>query len=107
MDPFFRLLCFLVDTWFPLSSLGTRDSTSMAENTTPPLKVLVLGGFSPFRLSDYTQFYIADDGGVPHSYSQLCVLDEVLRRLQREKNLNAPPKPCEVFNIICGTGMGG
>ena len=28
-------------------------------------------------------------------------------KIQKEKKLPAPPKPCEMFDLICGTSTGG
>jgi patatin-like phospholipase/acyl hydrolase len=30
-----------------------------------------------------------------------------MRKIQKEKNLDEPPKPCEIFDLICGTSTGG
>lgn len=68
-------------------------------------KVLVFGR-SILSISFY--FLISgrlDDGGVPHAYSQLMIVDEMMDRVNERKNSSL--KPCDVFHLICGSGMGG
>ena len=53
------------------------------------------------------------DGGGVRGISSLYILKELMRQLAREyqaDNPNAPeltPRPCEYFNLICGTSTGG
>ena len=53
------------------------------------------------------------DGGGLHRISSLYILKELMRQLAREyqaDNPNAPeltPRPCEYFDLLCGTSIGG
>ena len=53
------------------------------------------------------------DGGGVRGISSLYILKELMRQLAREyqeDNPNAPeltPRPCEYFDLICGTSTGG
>ncbi|KAH8823087.1 acyl transferase/acyl hydrolase/lysophospholipase, partial [Flagelloscypha sp. PMI_526] len=47
------------------------------------------------------------DGGGFLALSELYMLKEILERLQSELNLDSAPLPCEVFDVIGGTGSGG
>lgn len=50
------------------------------------------------------------DGGGVRGLSQLVILDHVMERLEyklgRDPQLN-PCRPCEFFDLICGTSTGG
>ena len=43
------------------------------------------------------------DGGGIRGLSTLLVLKELMKEIDPE----TPPKPCDVFDLICGTGTGG
>ena len=53
------------------------------------------------------------DGGGVRGISSLYILKEVMAQIAREykeENPNAPeifPRPCEYFDLICGTSTGG
>ncbi|KAF4454063.1 hypothetical protein F53441_3348 [Fusarium austroafricanum] len=47
------------------------------------------------------------DGGGMKGYTSLLILQRIFRQLQAEAGLAAPPKPCEVFDLIVGTSTGG
>ncbi|KAH8823110.1 acyl transferase/acyl hydrolase/lysophospholipase [Flagelloscypha sp. PMI_526] len=47
------------------------------------------------------------DGGGFLALSELYILKEILERLQYELNLKTVPLPCEVFDVIGGSGSGG
>ncbi|KAH8823107.1 acyl transferase/acyl hydrolase/lysophospholipase [Flagelloscypha sp. PMI_526] len=47
------------------------------------------------------------DGGGFLALSELYMLKEILERLQTELNLDSAPLPCEVFDVIGGSGSGG
>lgn len=53
------------------------------------------------------------DGGGVRGISSLYILKEVMAQVAREykaENPNAPeilPRPCEFFDLICGTSTGG
>jgi patatin-like phospholipase/acyl hydrolase len=43
------------------------------------------------------------DGGGVRGLSSLCILEELMRKVDPEN----PPKPCEYFDLIGGTSTGG
>lgn len=47
------------------------------------------------------------DGGGIRGLSQLLILKELMERLKFEKKLDAVPRPCDVFDMIAGSGTGG
>ncbi|KAI9890774.1 MAG: hypothetical protein M1814_003705 [Vezdaea aestivalis] len=47
------------------------------------------------------------DGGGVRGYSELVILDELMLKVQKQKKLDEPPKPCDLFDLICGTSTGG
>jgi len=63
--------------------------------TTKPLRILSL------------------DGGGVRGISTLYILKELMRQIAREHAANNPgapdisPRPCEYFDLICGTSTGG
>jgi patatin-like phospholipase/acyl hydrolase len=48
----------------------------------------------------------ADGGGI-RGLSELIILREIMQRIQRQEDLHEPPRPCDHFDMICGTGTGG
>ena len=47
------------------------------------------------------------DGGGVRGLSSLIVLDKIMEAIQAKLGLAEPPRPCEVFDLICGTSTGG
>ena len=47
------------------------------------------------------------DGGGVRGLSSLLILRELMETIQRRKTLAETPKPCEYFELICGTSTGG
>ena len=53
------------------------------------------------------------DGGGVRCISSLYILKEIMRQIAREHAANNPgaaeifPRPCEYFDLICGTSTGG
>ncbi|KAL2887669.1 Nephrocystin-3 [Ceratocystis lukuohia] len=58
------------------------------------------GNGQPFKILSL------DDGGV-HGLSSLLILERIMRDIQDAQCLPIIPKPCEVFDLIGGTGTGG
>lgn len=54
-----------------------------------------------------TDQYFKPDGGGVRGLSELIILHELMLKIQKEKDLRSPPKPCEIFDLICGTSTGG
>jgi hypothetical protein len=52
-------------------------------------------------------FYLHKDGGGASGLSSLIVLREFMKRVQSQTGLSEMPRPCEVFDLIAGTGRGG
>lgn len=70
-----------------------------------PLNLLALG--SGFRnLLVFPADWLIDGGGI-RGVSMLLILDEIMRRVQRDKHLESLPRPCEYFHLIGGTSTGG
>ncbi|CAE6511146.1 unnamed protein product [Rhizoctonia solani] len=47
------------------------------------------------------------DGGGVRGLSSLIILHEFMKRVQEQLDLHETPRPCEVFDLIAGTGTGG
>lgn len=47
------------------------------------------------------------DGGGIRGISELYILKEIMERLQAKKGMNIVPRPCDVFDVIAGSGTGG
>ncbi|KAF8600373.1 FabD/lysophospholipase-like protein [Ceratobasidium sp. AG-I] len=47
------------------------------------------------------------DGGWINVLSALIIVSEIMHRLQDILRLSEPPLPCDMFDLICGTGTGG
>ncbi len=47
------------------------------------------------------------DGGGRQGLSQLLIVDEMMNRIQVDEGLESPPRPCDYFDMITGSGMGG
>ena len=50
---------------------------------------------------------LALDGGGIRGVSMLLILDEIMKRVQKDKHLASLPPPCEYFHLIGGTSTGG
>ncbi|KAI1734175.1 acyl transferase/acyl hydrolase/lysophospholipase [Xylaria scruposa] len=50
---------------------------------------------------------LALDGGGVRGVSELLILSELMLRIKRNNELQSTPKPCEIFDLICGTSTGG
>ncbi|KAL9622655.1 MAG: hypothetical protein Q9160_002965 [Pyrenula sp. 1 TL-2023] len=47
------------------------------------------------------------DGGGVRGLSELIVTEQLMLKIQEQRNATSPPKPCDVFDLICGTSTGG
>ena len=52
------------------------------------------------------------DGGGIRGISSLYILKELMAQIERDRRTTQPPptahlRPCEVFDLICGTSTGG
>lgn len=53
------------------------------------------------------------DGGGVRGISSLCILKEIMAQTKRQQRVDAPSertpavRPCDVFDLICGTSTGG
>ena len=70
-----------------------------------PFNLLALGAKSCITLSRRAD-ELTDGGGI-RGVSMLLILDEIMRRIQYDKGLASPPRPCECFHLIGGTSTGG
>ncbi|KAL7628590.1 hypothetical protein AAE478_000105 [Parahypoxylon ruwenzoriense] len=50
---------------------------------------------------------LALDGGGIRGICELRVLDEIMRRVQKEQGLAKLPRPCDYFHLMAGTSTGG
>ncbi|OTA97917.1 hypothetical protein M434DRAFT_391527 [Hypoxylon sp. CO27-5] len=50
---------------------------------------------------------LALDGGGIRGICELRVLDEIMKRVQKEQNLSSLPRPCDYFHLMAGTSTGG
>jgi patatin-like phospholipase/acyl hydrolase len=50
---------------------------------------------------------LALDGGGVRGLSSLLILQNLMQEVQRLKGDKEPPRPCEYFDLICGTSTGG
>jgi patatin-like phospholipase/acyl hydrolase len=46
------------------------------------------------------------DGGGIRGLSEIIILHEIMARLRTDPNLEIP-RPCDYFDLICGTSTGG
>lgn len=70
-----------------------------------PINILALG--APSHTSMISRPNLLTDGGGIRGVSMLLILDEVMKRIQHDKRLAIPPRPCEYFHLIGGTSTGG
>jgi patatin-like phospholipase/acyl hydrolase len=70
-----------------------------------PLNLLAFG--APSRTSMIFHTNLLTDGGGIRGVSMLVTLDEIMKRIQHDKRLVNPPRPCEYFHLIGGTSTGG
>lgn len=47
------------------------------------------------------------DGWGPLGYAKLIMIEQLMHRIRIEEGLEEPPRPCDRFDIIGGSGMGG
>jgi patatin-like phospholipase/acyl hydrolase len=47
------------------------------------------------------------DGGGIRGLSSLQILEKIMERIREMTNASTIPKPCECFDLICGTSTGG
>ncbi|KAH8836003.1 hypothetical protein DL96DRAFT_1675811 [Flagelloscypha sp. PMI_526] len=47
------------------------------------------------------------DGGGLHCVSQALIIQDTLRRIEQDCGLPSPPRVCDYFDMICGSGFGG
>ena len=47
------------------------------------------------------------DGGGIRGLSALLILRDIMIEIENKNGAADPPKPCEVFDLICGTSTGG
>ena len=50
---------------------------------------------------------LALDGGGVRGLSSLMILEEIMKKVQLQANLDEVPYPCAYFDLICGTSTGG
>ena len=53
------------------------------------------------------QALIYADGGGVRGYSELVILEQLMLGIRHHQKLSSTPKPCEIFDMICGTSTGG
>ena len=80
------------------------QSSALAEMD-DPLNLLALGASSRTSMVFHTN--LLTDGGGIRGVSMLLILDEIMKRIQHDKRLANPPRPCEYFHLIGGTSTGG
>lgn len=47
------------------------------------------------------------DGGGIRGYSEIIIVEQLMLRVKHELELPTLPKPCDYFDLICGTSTGG
>ena len=47
------------------------------------------------------------DGGGIRGLSTLMILKNIMEAIATRERLDETPKPCDYFNMICGTSTGG
>lgn len=50
---------------------------------------------------------VRPDGGGIRGLSELLLLKEMMERLRAHKGLDSVPHPCDVFDMMAGSGTGG
>lgn len=56
--------------------------------------------------NSYSLMTWADGGGI-NVLAALIIVSEIMRRIQVAQGLADLPHPCDIFDLICGTGTGG
>jgi predicted acylesterase/phospholipase RssA len=54
-----------------------------------------------------TRRILSLDGGGVRCFSSLIILDEIMKELARKKKCTGDARPCQHFDLICGSGFGG
>lgn len=50
---------------------------------------------------------LADGGPLPQGISILLILKALMKHIGKEEDLEELPKPCQYFDMMGGTGVGG
>ncbi|KAF1988581.1 FabD/lysophospholipase-like protein [Aulographum hederae CBS 113979] len=50
---------------------------------------------------------VPKNGGGVRGLSELIVVEKLMVKIQEQRKLASLPKPCDVFDLICGTSTGG
>jgi patatin-like phospholipase/acyl hydrolase len=58
------------------------------------------------EMDEFPRILSLDGGGV-RGLSSLMILREIMEDIGQRKEVDKPPKPCEYFDLVGGTGMGG
>ncbi|KAH8834423.1 hypothetical protein DL96DRAFT_493763 [Flagelloscypha sp. PMI_526] len=51
--------------------------------------------------------FLSFDGGGIRAVSQALMIKEVMGRVQADLQLSSPPRVCDYFDMVCGSGFGG
>jgi patatin-like phospholipase/acyl hydrolase len=57
-------------------------------------------------MNEFPRILSLDGGGV-RGLSSLMILREIMEDIGQRNGVDEPPKPCEYFDLVGGTGMGG
>jgi patatin-like phospholipase/acyl hydrolase len=57
-------------------------------------------------MNEFPRILSLDGGGV-RGLSSLMILREIMEDIGQGNGVDEPPKPCEYFDLVGGTGMGG
>lgn len=69
------------------------------------MRILSLGKSPDMPLKSYGLMTL--DGGGVRGLSSLLILKDLMYHIQQQRNLKDLPRPCEYFDMICGTSTGG
>lgn len=69
------------------------------------LRLLSLGRFV-VQMTEIGSSQSSDGGGI-RGLSELLIIEEIMKRIQSQSNLQQVPRPAEYFDLIGGTSTGG
>lgn len=72
-----------------------------------PLCVLSLGKYRQYHMTLSVLSSLKSDGGGVRGLSELVIIEKLMVKIQEQSKAASPPKPCDVFDLICGTSTGG
>lgn len=74
-------------------------------NFPPTVMVLTLNVVAP--CGSNVRRVLSFDGGGVRGLASLMILREIMETIKHKEGLQETPRPCQYFDLICGTSTGG